>query len=60
MQQDVSYFVRRAAQEQAAARGAADAKVREAHEQMAAHYRALIRSAETGETAAEATADAAS
>jgi hypothetical protein len=52
MQQDVAYFVRRAAQEQAAAQGAADAKVREAHEQMAAHYQALIRSAAKADAAA--------
>jgi hypothetical protein len=45
MKRDVSYFVRREAQERAAALDAADARVRQAHEQMAAHYQALIRSA---------------
>ena len=52
MQNDLSYFVRRAAQERDAASRAADAKVRAAHEQMAEHYQALIRSAAKEDAAA--------
>ena len=58
MQNDLSYLVRRVAQERAAASAAGDAKVRDAHERLAAHYQALIRSAQDGETAGEATSDA--
>ena len=52
MQNDLSYFVRRVAQERAAASSAADDRVREAHERMADHYQALILSAGKAEAAA--------
>jgi hypothetical protein len=51
MQDDLSYFARRAAQERSAASAAADDKVRAAHEQMAEHYQALARSAAKTENA---------
>lgn len=56
MQDDLSYFSRRAAQERSAAASAADAKARRAHQQMADHYQALIRAA--GEPDMETTAPA--
>lgn len=52
MQDDRSYFARRAAQERSAASAAADAKVRAAHEQMAEHYQLLARSATKADTSA--------
>lgn len=52
MQDDQSYFARRAAQERSAASVAADDKVRAAHEQMAEHYQALARSAARADTSA--------
>jgi hypothetical protein len=44
MRNDLSYYVRRATQERAAAAGATDAKVRSAHQQMADRYQALVES----------------
>jgi hypothetical protein len=58
MESELSYLVRRVAQERAAASAAGDAKVRDAHERLAAHYQAQIRSAQDGETASEATSEA--
>jgi len=56
MHNDLSYFRRRAAQERTAASAAVDANVRDAHQQMAEHYQALIRSASSIEPKAEAAA----
>lgn len=57
MQDDKSYFARRAAQERAAASSATDPKVRSAHEQMAGRYQALLSTDADGKAAeADATA----
>jgi hypothetical protein len=46
MENDRSYFMRRAAQERSAADRASDEKAREAHETMAERYKDLVHSAE--------------
>jgi hypothetical protein len=57
MQDDQTYFERRAAQERSAASAATDAKVRSAHQELAEHYQALARSA--GDAQGETKADTA-
>jgi hypothetical protein len=46
MENDRTYFMRRAAQERSAADNAADTKAREAHETLAKRYKDLVHSAD--------------
>ena len=50
MENDRSYFMRRAAQERSAATHARDTKVREVHETLAARYRTLAQESASGES----------
>lgn len=49
MENDQSYFMKRAAEERSAADKAGNPKVREAHEQMADRYQDLMQSAQKKE-----------
>ena len=50
MENDRSYFMRRAAQERSAATHARDTKVRAVHETLAARYHTLAQESVSGET----------
>jgi hypothetical protein len=50
MENNRSYFIRRAAQERSAATRARDTKVRAVHETLAARYSELAHAAESGES----------
>jgi len=50
MENDRSYFMRRAAQERSAATHARDTKVRAVHETMATRYRELAQESVSGES----------